>query len=69
MSEHLVNLHLVERGTYRSEALFEVSLVLDDQVRQALGTGDREQWRRTLTRARGLISDHVARRRFTEGLI
>ena len=68
MSEHLVNLHIIETGTYRSEALFEVSLLLDDETRSALGRGDREQWRRTLGRARRLIDEHVSDLRTAEGL-
>lgn len=68
MSEHLVHLHLVEQGTRDREALFAVSLLLDDRTRHSLAEGDRDGWRETVGRARALITDHVAERRGAEGL-
>ncbi len=68
MSERLVNIHLIETGVRGTDALFEVSLLLDDGVRDGLRNGDRHAWRGTLRRAQKLIGDHVADRRAAEGL-
>ncbi len=68
MSERLVNIHLVETGVRGSDALFEVSLLLDDAARDALCGGDHDAWQGTLKRAQRLIDDHVSERRAAEGL-
>jgi hypothetical protein len=68
MSERLVNIHLIETGVHGMDALFEVSLLLDDTAREGLRTGDHSVWRRTVLRARKLIDDHVTERRTAEGL-
>jgi hypothetical protein len=67
MSERLVNLHLIETGVRGTDALFEVSLLLDDRAREALRGGDHSAWRGTVLRARQLIDDHVSERRAAEG--
>jgi hypothetical protein len=68
MSERLVNLHLIETGVRGFDALFEVSLLLDDHARDGLRNGDRTAWQGTVRRARKLIDDHVSERRAAEGL-
>jgi hypothetical protein len=68
MSERLVNIHLIEEGVRRTDALFEVSLLLDDDARDGLRRGHEEAWRTALRRAQTLIGDHVAERRAAEGL-
>ena len=68
MSERLVNIHLVEEGVRGSEALFEVSLLLDDDARDGLRRGEADAWQGALRRAQQLIGDHVAQRRAAEGL-
>ncbi len=68
MSEHLIHLHLVEPGSGDGEALFAVSLLLDERTRHALAEGNRDGWRQTVGRARALITEHVAERRGAEGL-
>lgn len=68
MSERLINIHLIETGIRGSDALFEVSLLLDDAARDGLRTGDRGAWQGTLKRAQRLIGDHVSERRAAEGL-
>jgi hypothetical protein len=67
MSERLVNLHLIETGVRGTDALFEVSLLLDDRAREGLRSGDHSAWRGTVLRARKLIDDHVSERRAAEG--
>lgn len=68
MSERLVNIHLVEEGVRGSSALFEVSLLLDDDAREGLRLGRPDAWRGALHRAQNLIGEHVAERRAAEGL-
>jgi hypothetical protein len=68
MSERLVNIHLIETGVRGSDALFEVSLLLDDSVRESLRRGEHDAWRSMLHRAQKLIGDHVSDRRAAEGL-
>ena len=68
MSERLVNIHLIETGVRGSDALFEVSLLLDDKARDGLRQGEQEAWRSMLSRAQKLIGDHVSERRAAEGL-
>lgn len=68
MSERLVNLHLIETGVRGADALFEVSLLLDDTARDGLRSGDHDAWQGTLKRAQRLIDDHVSERRAAEGL-
>ncbi len=67
MSERLVNLHLIERGVRGGDALFEVSLLVDDAARNGLRDGDHATWRGMVARAQRLIGEHVAERRQTEG--
>ena len=67
MSERLVNIHLIEEGVRGSEALFEVSLLLDDDARDGLRSGEPMAWQTAIRRARNLIGDHVAERRAAEG--
>jgi hypothetical protein len=67
MSERLVNLHLIEHGVRGGDALFEVSLLMDDAARDGLREGDRAAWRGVIRRAQKLIGDHVEERRATEG--
>jgi hypothetical protein len=67
MSERLVSLHLIETGVRGGEALFEVSLLVDDAARDRLRDSDGDTWRRVVLHARRLIGDHVAERRTTEG--
>ena len=66
MSERLVNIHLIEEGVRGTDALFEVSLLLDDDARDGLRHGDAVAWQSAIRRARNLIGDHVAERRATE---
>src|SRR4051794_29401 len=68
MSERLVNIHLIEEGVRGSDALFEVSLLLDDDAREGLRLGRADAWRGALGRAQQLVGDHVAQRRAAEGL-
>ena len=68
MSERLVNIHLIEEGVRGTDALFEVSLLLDDDARDGLRRGNADSWRNAVRRAQTLIGDHVAERRAAEGL-
>lgn len=68
MSERLVNIHLIETGVRGTDALFEVSLLLDDKAREGLRSGEPMAWRSMISRAQKLIGDHVSERRATEGL-
>jgi hypothetical protein len=68
MSERLVNIHLIETGVRGTQALFEVSLLLDGPAREGLRSGEPDAWRSMIGRARKLIGDHVSERRTTEGL-
>lgn len=61
MQEELVTFHVIEPGRTDRPTLFEVSMIIETDMRSGLQDCDEDSWKHVIGHAKDLVAQHLER--------